>query len=233
MMPESITHSPLLGLAVTIVFYKLGEQISERFNLTLLPPFVTCCGLIMLIISYTKLFTYDQYIIGGSIVNFLLGPATIALAYPLVRNWSILKEHYKILLGGVLVATCSGIISITLCAKALGASEAVILSLVPKSVTTPIAMDISAGLGGIPALTAVCVIITGIFGAIFGHKLLALVGVKNDIAIGLAIGASSHGLGASSCIPKSSMQVAIAGLAIALVGIATAVLAPIIVPIIK
>ena len=90
-------------------------------------------------------------------------------------------------------------------------------------------MDISAGLGGIPPLTAACVIFTGIFGAMCGHKILALAGVKNDIAIGLAIGASSHALGVSSCIPKSGLQVAIGSLAIALVGIATALLsAPVI-----
>lgn len=90
-------------------------------------------------------------------------------------------------------------------------------------------MDISAGLGGIPPLTAACVIFTGIFGAMCGHKILALAGVKNDIAIGLYIGASSHALGVSSCISKSGLQVAIGSLAIALVGIATALLsAPVI-----
>ena len=88
-------------------------------------------------------------------------------------------------------------------------------------------MGISENIGGIPALTAACVICTGIFGAMFGHKILALIGVKNDIAIGLALGASSHGLGTSSCIPYGTLQVAIGSLAIALVGIATAIFSPI------
>ncbi|MEG0970585.1 MAG: LrgB family protein [Acidaminococcaceae bacterium] len=229
-MPATLLSSPLLGLALTVIAYKIGEKVSERFNLTLLPPFVTCCAIIMLLIHQAGLFTYQQYEVGGAMINFLLGPATVALALPLVRNKHILRQHGAILLGGVLIGTCSGIISVALCAKALGASHLVAMSLVPKSVTTPIAMDISAAIGGIPALTAACVIITGIFGATCGHKLLALVGVKNDIAIGLAIGASSHGLGASSCIAKSSMQVAISSLAIALVGIATALLAPLLLP---
>ena len=224
MMPEILLNSPLLGLTVTLIAYKLGERIVERFNLTFLPPLLTACAVLIAIINYTSLFTYKQYEVGGSIINFFLGPATIALALPLVNNFKILRENYKILLSGALIGTCAGIVSITLCAKFFGASETVIISLVPKSVTTPIAMDISAGLGGIPSLTAACVIFTGIFGAMCGHKILALVGVKNNIAIGLAIGASSHALGVSSCITKSGLQVAIGSVAIALVGIATAVL---------
>lgn len=229
MIPDILLTSPLLGLTVTLIAYKFGERIVERFNITFLPPLLTACAILIAIINFTSLFTYEQYAIGGSIINFLLGPATIALALPLVRNFKVLCQHYKILLTGAVVGTLSGVISITLCAKFFGASDQVVLSLVPKSVTTPIAMDISAGLGGIPPLTAACVIFTGIFGAMCGHKILALAGVKNDIAIGLAIGASSHALGVSSCIPKSGLQVAIGSLAIALVGIATALLsAPVI-----
>lgn len=225
MMPDILVNSPLLGLTVTLIAYKFGERIVERFNLTFLPPLLTACAILMAVISFTPLFTYEQYAIGGAIINFLLGPATVALALPLVRNFKILCQHYKILLSGALVGTLSGVISIILCARFFGASETIIISLIPKSVTTPIAMDISAGLGGIPPLTAACVIFTGIFGAMCGHRILALCGVKNDIAIGLAIGASSHALGVSTCISKSSLQVAIGSLAIALVGIATALLA--------
>lgn len=217
-------NSPLLGLTVTLIAYKFGERIVERFNITFLPPLLTACAILIAVINFTHVFTYEQYAVGGSIINFLLGPATIALALPLVRNFKILRQHYKILLSGVLVGTLSGIISITLCAKLFGASHQVLLSLIPKSVTTPIAMDISAGLGGIPPLTAACVIFAGIFGAMCAHKILSICGVKRDIAIGLAIGASSHALGVSTCIPKSSLQVAIGSLAIALVGIATALL---------
>jgi len=232
-MPDILLTSPLLGLAITIVAYRIGEYISERFNLTLLPPLLTSCVLIILAISYTGLFTYEQYQIGGDIINFLLGPATVALALPLVHNWAILKKHYAILLGGVFVGTCSGIISVIFLAKLFGASDQIALSLVPKSVTTAIAMGISANIGGIPALTAACVICTGIFGAMFGHKILTLIGVKNDIAIGLALGASSHGLGTSSCIPYGTLQVAIGSLAIALVGIATAIMSPILIAILN
>lgn len=228
-MIDSWLSTPLLGLLLTVFTYKIGERLVEQFNLSFLPPPLTSCALIILMLTTTNLFTYEQYTVGGNIINFLLGPATIALSMPLVRNFQVLVKHYKILLIGILTGTLSGVASVIICAKLFGASKEVIFSLVPKSVTTPIAMDISANLGGIPPLTAACVITTGIFGAMCGHKVLSLIGVKNDISIGFAIGASSHAIGISSCIPISALQVAIGSLAIALVGIATAILAPTIV----
>ncbi|HIU64110.1 MAG TPA: LrgB family protein [Candidatus Avacidaminococcus intestinavium] len=225
-MDNTWFNSPLLGLVLTFFTYKIGERLVEKLNLNFLPPLLTSCALIIFLITFTGLFTYEQYALGGTMINFLLGPATIALALPLVRNFSVLVKHYKILFIGVLTGTLSGVISIIFFARLFGASEQVMFSLVPKSVTTPIAMEIASTLGGIPPLTAACVICTGIFGAMCGHKILAAIGVKNDISIGLALGASSHALGVSSCIPISALQVAIGSLAIALVGIATAIFAP-------
>lgn len=232
-MPETILNAPLLGIGLTIFIYLVSEQISSRFSLTLLPPLVTASAILMLLINNFGVFTLDQYNIGAKFIHFLLGPATIALAVPLYKNRATLVKHYPILLIGVLIATVSGIVSIIFISKALGASEIVGLSLIPKSVTTPIAMDISKAIGGIPALTVACVIATGVFGSIIGHKLLKLVGVTNNIAIGLAMGASSHALGTSTCVKHSEVQVAIGSTAIGLVGIATAILAPILIVVCK
>lgn len=115
----------------------------------------------------------------------------------------------------------------------MGTSEQVLLSLIPKSITTPIAIDVSKTIGGIPALTTAAVIFTGMLGATFNHKLLRLLGIKNHLAAGLAIGASSHGLGTSVCANVSPIQLAIGGVAIALTGISTSILAPILLPILK
>ena len=224
MIPEIVLNSPLIGLAATLLSYKLGERLTEKLGVSFLPPILTACALLMALISFTPFFSYEQYQLGGSFIHFLLGPATIALALPLVNNFATLCRHWKILLAGAFVGSVAGIASVILCARFFGASPQVVMSLIPKSVTTPIAMDISAGLGGIPPLTAACVIFTGIFGAMAGHKVLVLCRVKKDIAIGLAIGASSHALGVSTCIGKSSLQAAIGSLAIALVGIGTALL---------
>ena len=159
-----------------------------------------------------------------------LGPATVALALPLYNNRRIIKENLPVIISGILVATVTGIVSIFICGKMFGASSQVLLSMIPKSVTTPIAMDISSAIGGIPALTAACVIFTGMLGATFNHKILEALKIKNNIAIGLSIGASSHGLGTSVCAGKNALQLAIGGASIGLTGIATSILAPILLP---
>lgn len=233
MFPEALLTSPLFGIGLTVILYSISEIIVERLNLTIVPPFVIACPAIIGILAFAPGVTYEQYASGAEFINFLLGPATIALALPLYRNRKmILKEALPIGLG-VTVASAVAIIVAYFCGKALGASEPVLISLIPKSVTTPIAIDIAKTLGGIPALTTAAVIITGMLGATFNYKLLKLFGVNNDLACGLAIGASSHGLGTSACATVSPIQLAIGGVAIALTGIVTSILAPIMLPILK
>jgi len=217
--PEALLNSPMFGIGLTIIVYVFCELIVNRFELNIIPPFVLACPIIMGIIYFqSPHITYEQY------------AATVALALPLYRNRQTLKNNLAVIVSGVVVATVIGIVSIFVCGKLFGASEQVLLSLIPKSVTTPIAMDISSVIGGIPSLTAACVIFTGMFGSTFNHKILSWLGFKNDIAIGLAIGASSHGLGTSACVNKSALQLAIGGVAIGLTGIATSILAPLLLP---
>lgn len=232
--PEAFLNSHLFGLAVTVIVYVLCEKIIKTLNLSIVPPFVMACPIIMALIYFSGgSITYEQYNKGAIFIHLLLGPATVALALPLYRNRQTLKENRFIILSGVLISTVCAITSIFVCAKIFGASDIVLTSLIPKSVTTPIAMDVSATIGGIPALTAAGVIFAGMFGATFNHNIFKLLGIKNDIAIGLAIGASSHGLGTSVCTNKSAVQLAIGGVTIGLAGIATSILAPIMLPILN
>lgn len=233
MFPEALLNSPLFGIGLTVIIYAISEIIVDRFNLRILPPFALACPLVIATILLSPGVEYKHYQAGAEFINFLLGPATIALALPLYKNRVIIKEKAVAILGGVTLATLVAIIVVYFSAKGLGASEKVLLSLIPKSVTTPIAIDVSKTIGGIPALTTAAVIFTGMLGATFNHKLLAFFGIKNDIAAGLAIGASSHGLGTSACAGVSPIQLAIGGVAIALTGIATSILAPILLPILK
>ena len=205
-LPEAFIQSPLFGIALTIVVYVICEIIVDKFELNIIPPFVLACPMIIAFIYFQEPYiTYEDYETGAGFINFLLGPATVALALPLYNNRRIIKEN-------------------------LPASSQVLLSMIPKSVTTPIAMDISSAIGGIPALTAACVIFTGMLGATFNHKILEALKIKNNIAIGLSIGASSHGLGTSVCAGKNALQLAIGGASIGLTGIATSILAPILLP---
>jgi predicted murein hydrolase (TIGR00659 family) len=233
MLPEIILNSPLFGIGLNVICYTLSELLIERLSLRVLPPFLPACALIIVTLLYAPNVEYKHYAAGAEFINFLLGPATIALALPLYKNHKIIMEKSTAILGGTLIATMVAIIVVYCAAKGLGASERVLLSLIPKSVTTPIAIDISKTLGGIPALTTAAVIFTGMLGATFNHRLLKLFGIKNDIAAGLAIGASSHGLGTSACASVSPVQLAIGGVAIALTGIATSILAPILLPLLQ
>ena len=235
LLPEAFIQSPLFGIALTVVVYVLCELIVDKFELNIVPPFVLACPMIILFIYLQEPYiTYDDYENGAGFINFLLGPATVALALPLYNNRHIIKDNLFVIASGIIVATVTGIVSIFVCGKIFGASDQVLLSMIPKSVTTPIAMDISSAIGGIPALTAACVIFTGMFGATINHKLLEALKVKNNIAIGLSIGASSHGLGTSVCASKNALQlaiVAIGGASIGLTGIATSLLAPVLLPV--
>lgn len=233
MFPEALLNSPLFGIGLTVIIYCMCEIIVERLNFNIIPPFVLACPIILLTVMYIPDLKYEQYTAGADFINFLLGPATIALALPLIRNRKIIKQHFVVIIGGITIATVTAIVSIFLTATLLGASEQVLISLIPKSVTTPIAIEVSTTIGGIPPLTAAAVIFTGMLGATFNHKILNLLGIKNNLAAGLAIGASSHGLGTSVCAAVNPVQLATGGVAIALTGIATSILAPIILPILK
>ena len=233
MFPDSLLNSPLFGIGLTVILYAFSEILVDRLGLRVLPPFVPACVGIIALLTCTPGVEYKQYAAGAEFINFLLGPATIALALPLYKNRKVIAQQALPILGGVTIATLVAIVVVYFCAKGLGASEKVLLSLLPKSVTTPIAIDVSKTLGGIPALTTAAVIFTGMLGATFNHKLLKLFGIKNDIAAGLAIGASSHGLGTSACANISPVQLAIGGVAIALTGIATSILAPLLLPLLK
>ena len=233
MFPDSLLNSPLFGIGLTVILYAFSEILVDRLGLRVLPPFVPACVGIIALLTCTPGVEYKQYAAGAEFINFLLGPATIALALPLYKNRKVIAQQALPILGGVTIATLVAIVVVYFCAKGLSASEKVLLSLIPKSVTTPIAIDVSKTIGGIPALTTAEVIFTGMLGATFNHKLLKLFGIKNDIAAGLAIGASSHGLGTSACAGVSPVQLAIGGVAIALTGIATSILAPLLLPLLK
>lgn len=222
---KAILTSPALGITITLAAFMLAKIFQKKTRFKEFPPVVLATIIIIALLELLNI-DYDTYNKGGAMIGFLLGPATIALALPLVRNIQILKDNFKPLLTGVLVGSVVGIISVLILGKLFGVSKAMILSLVAKSVTTPIAMGITENIGGIPALTAVFVIATGMFGAFVGHKLLRLCGVTDDVAVGIAIGAAAHGLGTNRCLDESELQAAVAGVGIALVGIVTAVFAP-------
>lgn len=221
-----LSATPLLGLTITLVAYGLAYRLYLRSHSNpLLNPVVTSVALLIALLMLTGT-SYDDYFEGGQFVHFLLGPATVALAVPLYQQFSRLRRLWLpvtiSLLSGVVIAAGSSV----WLARLFGGSLEIQLSLAPKSATAPVAMGISEKIGGLPSLTAVLVVITGITGAVLGTKLFDWFRVKDDTARGIAMGVAAHGIGTARAFQVSPRMGAFSGLAMALSAFATAVIVP-------
>lgn len=221
-----LSASPLLGLTITLVAYGLAYRLYLRTGSSpWANPVVTSVALLIGVLVLTGS-TYDDYFAGAQFVHFLLGPATVALAVPLYQQFSRLRQLWLpvtiSLICGVVIAGGS---SIGL-AWMLGGSTEIQMSLAPKSATAPVAMGISEKIGGLPSLTAVLVVLTGITGALLGTKLFEWLRIKDDTAKGIAMGVAAHGIGTARAFQVSPQMGAFSGLAMALSAFATALLVP-------
>jgi len=218
----------LLALAGTIALYAAARLAYARVRLALLNPAIVTIAAVIAILRLTGV-SYAEYERGGQVLNFLLGPAIVALGVPLALQLTAVRRQAGPLAAAVGAAAVVGILTATGTALLLGASAAVARSMAPRSVTTPIAMAISAHLGGVPALSAAVVIVTGLLGGVIGPALLKRLGVRSPLAIGFALGAAAHGLGTARAAEEGQVEGAMSGLAMGLNGIATALLAPLLV----
>ena len=221
-----LSASPLLGLSITLFTYTLAYQLYLYANSNpLLNPVLTTVTLLILFLLATDT-SYAAYFEGGQFIHFLLGPATVALAIPLYQQLDKLKQAWLPILITVISGVVIGAFSSISIAWFLGASIETQLSLAPKSVTTPVAMGISELIGGIPSLTAILVVITGIIGAIIGTKIFHLMRITDDSIKGIAMGITAHGIGTARAFQVSSEMGAFSGLAMALSAFASAVILP-------
>lgn len=223
-----LSASPLAALTLTLVAYQAGFQLYRRAGFhPLVNPVLIAVALIagLLLVSGTS---YRTYFDGAQFVHFLLGPATVALALPLYRQLEKVRRSALAILASLLAGALTAAVSAVGVAMALDASRETLASLAPKSVTAPVAMGISEALGGLPSLTAVLVILTGILGAALGPLVLDLIGVRDWRARGFAIGVASHGIGTSRALQVNETAGAFSGLAMGLNAVATAVLLPLI-----
>lgn len=223
---RELFNSKAFVLAFTLGTYCFSLWLFRKTKISLLHPLLTS---ILLIIVVLELFgvEYQTYEKGADFINFMLGPTVVALGVTLYDQVTHIKGNLASILTSILVGAIVGIASVTLVLYAMGANEALIATLQPKSVTTPIAMSISEKFGGLPSLTAVIVVCVGIFGGIVGPFVLDKLGISSKIARGLALGAAAHGLGTARAMELGAIEGAISGLAIGLMGAATALLVPI------
>lgn len=221
-----LAASPLLWLTLTLAAYIAAFALYEksRFN-PLVNPVALAVAAIVAILAATGT-PYATYFEGAQFVHFLLGPATVALAVPLFERMRQLRRAWFALTVGLLVGVMVAMVSALAIAWLLGASGATIASLAPKSVTTPVAMGIAEKIGGIPSLTAVIVVVTGIVAAALGRFVFDALGIRSLAVRGFAIGLAGHGQGVARAFVVSEEAGAFAGLAMGLTALATALVAP-------
>lgn len=221
----AVTHHPLFGAGITLGAYQLAIAVYEKTRLVFLQPVLVSTLLVIAILLLCGL-TFAEYNSGAEALTVFLGPATVALAVPLYLNLKRIREIFwptvlTLLVAGVL-ATALGVSLAWL----LGAEHNMLMSMAPKSVTSPIAMLVASQIGGLAALAAVFVMITGVLGAIIGPSLLRWCGVHHHAAVGMALGMTAHAVGTSRAMQESEECGAFAALAMSLMGVFTAILLP-------
>lgn len=221
-----LAASPLLTLTLTLVAYQVGLWLYQKSGRNpLVNPVLIAVMTIVALLATTGT-DYQTYFGGAQFIHFLLGPATVALAIPLYRQIRQVRKSWLAIAVTVFCGSVTAAGTGVGIAWLLGASEITLLSIAPKSATTPVAMGIAEQLGGLPTLTAVVVILTGITGAMTATGLLRLAGIRDARASGLAIGIASHGIGTARAFQVSEVAGAFSGLAMGLNALATAILVP-------
>ncbi len=224
-----LAQTPLLWLTATLLVYSAAQWLFERSGaLPLVNPVLLSITALVAVLLVTDT-PYDAYFEGAQFVHFLLGPATVALAIPLYNQLGKVRSSLLPLTTALIAGSATGILAPILLAQGFGLSERTVLSLAPKSVTTPIAMGVAEQIGGAPPLTAVLVILTGIVGASIGVEVLRLLRLRDGAVQGFAIGTASHGIGTARALQVSEEAGAFSGLAMGLNGALTALLVPLLI----
>jgi predicted murein hydrolase (TIGR00659 family) len=221
-----LSASPLLGLTVTLVAYQSAYWLYEKAKMNpLANPVALSVAMLVALLWFTDT-PYPKYFEGAQFVHFLLGPATVALAVPLYANLDALRKNLLPIAGALVTGSVVAVVSAVGIGWMLGASRETLLSMAPKSVTTPIAMGIAEKIGGLPSLTAVLVVITGIVGAVLARGTLNILRIDDHAVRGFAVGMAAHGIGTARAFQVSERMGAFAGLAMGLNGLVTAFLFP-------
>ena len=225
-----LAATPLLWLTLVLLAYLLADWIAQRCRRHPLANTVAIATAILATILLATGTRYQTFFAGAQFVHFLLGPATVALAIPLYRNLGRVRATLVPMGVALLVGSLTAIVSAVVIGGTLGLPVALLASLAPKSVTTPIAMSLAKANGGIPALAAVFVMVTGIFGAVVVTPLMNALGIRDYAARGFAVGLSAHGIGTARAFQVDALAGAFAGIALGLNGALTALLTPLVVP---
>lgn len=222
-----LLHSELFMLFLVLGSYLASSRLYMRWHFPLFHPLLVSIALIILVLKSLHI-DYETFKEGSRFINFLLGPSVVALGYVLFEQLKYLRGNMLSILMSVTAGSIMGVISVLAIAHIMKVDEVLLITLIPKSTTTPIAMEIARNMGGLPALTAVIVVVVGIFGGVIAPYIFKIFGIKDPIAKGLAMGTAAHGVGTAAAMQIGVIEGAFSGLAIGLTGIVTALIAPVI-----
>ena len=222
-----ITETPLFGVIISLVAFEIGMYIFKKTKMAVFNPLLIATIIVM---GFLHFFTVPvkNYMLGANFVVFFLAPATVVLAVPLFQKIDMLKKYFVPIIGGGIVGAVTAILSVVAIGKFLGIDHDLLLSFMPKSITTPIGIEVSRMLGGIPSITVFAIIITGITGNVTAPFIYSLFRVKHPVAKGLGLGISSHAVGTSRAIQMGEIEGAMSALSIVIAGILTLALAPLV-----
>ncbi len=224
-MDISILNTPLFGLILTISAFHIGLFVFKKTKFPIFNPLLIGIVIAMGVMSFFNI-PLDYFRRGGDYMTFLLAPATISLALPLYKQLDKLKQNFLPIIIGSLVGAATAIISTILLGKLLGIDKLLLVSFMPKSITTPIGIELSKLLGGVPAITIFAIIVTGIVGNVLAPAVCKCFKIKHPVAKGIGIGISSHAVGTSKALEMGEVEGAMSALSIVVSGIITFLIAP-------
>lgn len=227
---KEILSSPLFGVLISLIAFEIGLFVNRKTKKSFLNPLLIAIGIVIIVLKTFDI-SLEDYKKAGQIISFLLAPSTVVLAVPLYKNFTVLKKNALPIIVGIFIGSVVSVTSVILLSKAFRLDAVLSLSLVPKSVTTPIGIEISKQLGGVPELTVATIIITGITGAIMSQVVFSALRIKDKVAMGIAIGTSSHAVGTAKAIEMGEVEGGMSGLSIGVAGLITVIIAPVIVKI--
>ncbi|MCB2288567.1 LrgB family protein [Clostridium sp. CS001] len=227
---KEILRSSVFGVMISLIAFEIGLLINKKTRKSFLNPLLIAMTIVILALKIFDISPQD-YNKGGQIISFFLGPATVALAVPLFKNLAVLKKNALPIIVGIFSGSIVSVISTILFSKVFGLTDVLTLSLIPKSVTTPIGIEVSKQIGGVPEITVAAIIVTGITGAIMAQVIFSALKIKDKIAMGIAIGTSAHAVGTSKAIEMGEIEGGMSGLSIGVAGLITVIIAPVIVKI--
>ena len=220
---RELLASPYFGIFLSIAAYALGCGLNRKFRTPLCNPLLIAIVLVVGVLLVFRI-PYEDYNAGGEIISLFLAPATACLAVGVYSKLAVVKKYWLPILVGAVAGSASSMLSVYALCRLLGLDEQLTVSLIPKSVTTPIAVGIVESAGGLTPITVVAVIVTGILGAILAPTMIRLFRISDSVAAGLAIGACSHAVGTSKAVELGEVEGAMSGLAIGVCGVVTVVL---------